>query len=71
MSSSSKAPDADGDGLVRADTTYAAVTYGKDGKITSARVNATQAKFDVTAEGQGDRQGATSCPRWSRRTPTT
>ncbi len=35
MSSSSKAPDADGDGLVQADTTYAAVTYGKDGKITS------------------------------------
>ena len=52
MSSSSKAPDADGDGLVQADTTYAAVTYGKDGKITSARVNATQAKFDVTAEGK-------------------
>ena len=57
MSSSSKAPDADGDGLVQADTTYAAVTYGKDGKITSARVNATQAKFDVTAEGKVTAKG--------------
>lgn len=57
MSHYSALPSADGDGLAQTDTTYAAVTYGKDGKVTSTRLNSTQAKFTVTAEGKVTSQG--------------
>lgn len=43
--------DNEGEGAAQADTTYAAVSYGKDGKITSVRVNATQAKFSTAEDG--------------------
>lgn len=51
MSSSKLPADNEGTGLVQTDTTYAAVTYDKDGKITSTCLNVTQAKFNTTTEG--------------------
>ena len=52
MSHSSTLPaDNEGEGLAQADTTYAAVTYGTDGKVTSAVVDCTQAAFNTTEEG--------------------
>ena len=61
--SSSKLPTADEAGLVQTDTTYAAVTYDKDGKITSTVLNCTQAKMDVTAEGVVTARGETIVPK--------
>ena len=61
--SSSKLPTADEAGLVQTDTTYAAVTYDKDGKITSTLLNCTQAKMDVTTEGVVTAQGDTIVPK--------
>ncbi|WP_394960672.1 hypothetical protein [Candidatus Allofournierella merdavium] len=61
--SSSKLPTADEAGLVQTDTTYAAVTYDKDGKITSTVLNCTQAKMDVTAEGVVTARGDSIVPK--------
>ena len=61
--SSSKLPTADEAGLVQTDTTYAAVTYDKDGKITSTLLNCTQAKFDVTVEGAVAPKSETIVPK--------
>ena len=61
--SSSKLPTADEAGLVQTDTTYAAVTYDKDGKITSTLLNCTQAKMDVTAEGVVTARGDSIVPK--------
>ena len=61
--SSSKLPTADEAGLVQTDTTYAAVTYDKDGKITSTVLNCTQAKMDVTAEGVVTARGDSTDPK--------
>ena len=61
--SSSKLPTADEAGLVQTDTTYAAVTYDKNGKITSTLLNCTQAKMDVTTEGVVTAQGDTIVPK--------
>ena len=61
--SSSKLPSADEAGLVQTDTTYAAVTYDKDGKITSTLLNCTQAKFDVTTEGAVTPKSETIVPK--------
>ena len=60
---SSKLPTADEAGLVQTDTTYAAVTYNKDGKITSTALNCTQAKFDVTVEGAVAPKSETIVPK--------
>ena len=43
--------DNEGEGSLQTDTTYAAVTYGADGKITSSIWDCTQAKFSTTEEG--------------------
>ena len=59
----SKLPTADEAGLVQTDTTYAAVTYDKDGKITSTVLNCTQAKMDVTAEGVVTARGDSIVPK--------
>ena len=61
--SSSKLPTADEAGLVQTDTTYAAVTYDKDGKVTSTLLNCTQAKFDVTTEGTVTPKSETIVPK--------
>ena len=61
--SSSKLPTADEAGLVQTDTTYAAVTYDKDGKITSTLLNCTQAKFDTTTEGAVTPKSETLVPK--------
>ena len=63
MSSSKLPADNEGAGLVQTDTTYAAVTYDKDGKITSTLLNCTQAKMDVTTEGVVTAQGDTIVPK--------
>lgn len=57
MSSSKLPADNEGTGLVQTDTTYAAVTTGADGKITSSIWDCTQAKFDVTESGEVTSQG--------------
>ena len=61
--SSSVLPSADEAGLVQTDTTYAAVTYDKDGKITSVLLNCTQAKLDVTTEGVVTPRGDSIVPK--------
>ena len=61
--SSSKLPTADEAGLVQTDTTYAAVTYDKDGKVTSTLLNCTQAKFDVTTDGTVTPKSETIVPK--------
>ena len=52
MDGSSAIPaDNEGEGLAQVDTNYAAVTYGTDGKVSSAVVDSTQAAFNTTEEG--------------------
>ena len=63
MSSSKLPADNEGAGLVQTDTTYAAVTYDKDGKITSTLLNCTQAKFDTTTEGAVTPKSETLVPK--------
>ena len=63
MSSSKLPADNEGAGLVQTDTTYAAVTYDKDGKITSTLLNCTQAKFDTTTEGAVTPKSETIVPK--------
>ena len=63
MSSSKLPADNEGAGLVQTDTTYAAVTYDKDGKITSTLLNCTQAKFDVTTDGTVTPKSETIVPK--------
>lgn len=57
MDSSKLPADNEGTGLVQTDTTYAAVTTGADGKITSSIWDCTQAKFDVTEAGEVTSKG--------------
>ena len=54
---------ADAAGNAQVDSTVAAVTYDKDGKITSTVLNCTQAKMDVTAEGVVTARGDSIVPK--------
>lgn len=68
FSSSAVLPaDNEGEGLVQTDTTYAAVTYDAEGKITSSIWDCTQAKFNTTEEGVVTAASETIVPKQTQK----